>query len=232
MTKARFANFDLVAAMYPALEWAAFGRALDRARTSFLDRIMCCDRLLLIGEGNGRFLADCLRRKTGGSITVVDSSAKMLSLLRSRIRNIDSRTSLQLLEADFLEWNGDARRFDATVTHFFLDLFKPARQRVVIEKIGALSGPDGIWVDVDFQPGAGSMFHRTIDWLQYQVDHRWNGVEADRHYDSRPLVRNAGWTGTERRTFCGGFVAAELRAMPEAFVSPPGETESMFPPRG
>ncbi len=207
-----FRNYDFVAAVYPALERAAFGRALERARNAFIERITRQDRLLLVGEGNGRFAAECLRRKIGGSITVVDSSAKMLRSLRARIGRIAPRTSIELIEADFLRWAADGNRFDGIVTHFFLDLFRPDRQRQVIERIAALSARDAIWVDVDFEPGGGSFVHRSIDWMQYRFDHLVNGVEADRHYDPRKLIRDAGWQCLESRRFSGGSVVAELRA--------------------
>ena len=199
-----------MARIYPALERAAFGRALDEARKAFLDSVVSRHRLLLIGEGNGRFLADCLRHKVGGSITVVDSSGKMLSLLRSRVGQIERRTALELIQADFRQWQGWGEPFDAIVTHFFLDLFLPGSQRLVMEKIATVSQPDTVWVNVDFRPTLRSPFHRWIDWLQYRFDRLISGVEADRHYDPAPVIRAAGWIPRQERIFCRGSLVAEL----------------------
>ena len=205
-----FRNYDLVARIYPALERAAFGRALDQARTAFFEPVVSSNRLLLIGEGNGRFLADCLQHKVGGSITVVDSSRKMLSLLQSRVKCIERRTALELIHADFRKWQGAEQPFDAIVTHFFLDLFRPDSQRTVMEKMAVVSQPETIWVNVDFRPILRSACNRWIDWLQYRFDSLLSGVEADRHYDPAHLIRAAGWTSRQERIYCNGSVVAEL----------------------
>jgi ubiquinone/menaquinone biosynthesis C-methylase UbiE len=199
-----------VASLYPTLERAAFGRKLEDARTAFFDSVVCRKRLLLIGEGNGRFLAKCLQRKIGGSITVVDLSGKMLSLVRSRVRRMELRTALELVHSDFRHWQEGRRRFDAVVTHFFLDLFLPDSQRTVIEKITALSQPETIWVNIDFLPTLRSPLSRCVDWLQYRFDRLISGVEADHHYDAAPLIRAAGWIIRQEKTYCDGSVIAEL----------------------
>ena len=192
------------------LERAAFGRALDEARNAFLYSVVSRNRLLLIGEGNGRFLAHCLQHKVGGSITVVDLSGKMLSLLRSRVRQIERRTALELIQADFRQWQREGQPFDAIVTHFFLDLFLPGSQWSVIEKIAALSQPETIWVNVDFRPALRSPLSRWIDWLQYRFDSLISGVEVDHHYDPAQLIRAAGWISRQERIYCHGSVVAEL----------------------
>jgi ubiquinone/menaquinone biosynthesis C-methylase UbiE len=199
-----------VAWIYPTLERVAFGRKLEDARNAFFDSVVCRKRLLLIGEGNGRFLAKCVRHKIGGSITVVDLSGKMLSLVRSRVKRIEVQTALELVHSDFREWQGVGQQFDAVVTHFFLDLFLPDSQRTVIEKITALSRPKTIWVNIDFRPTLASPLNRCVDWLQYRFDRLISGVEADHHYDPAPLIRAAGWLSRQERTYCDGAVIAEL----------------------
>lgn len=205
-----FRNYDVVASIYPALERAAFGRQLDDARNAFFDSLVCRNRLLLIGEGNGRFLGTCLQHKTGGSITVVDLSGKMLSLLRSRVREMEKRTALELVEADFRNWPVAGQLFDGIVTHFFLDLFKPDSQRSVIQKIAALSHRETIWVNVDFQTTLGAPLYRCVDWLQYRFDRLVSGTEADRHYDPAQWIGAAGWISRQERIFRKGSVVAEL----------------------
>jgi ubiquinone/menaquinone biosynthesis C-methylase UbiE len=205
-----FRNYDVVASIYPMLERAAFGRQLDDARKAFLDSLVSRNRLLLIGEGNGRFLGTCLQNKIGGSITVVDLSAKMLSLLRSRVSDMEKNTALELVQADFRHWQITGQPFDGIVTHFFLDLFKPDSQRSIIQKIAALSYPETIWVNVDFKTRLGSRLHRCIDWLQYRFDRLVSGIEADRHYDPKQWITAAGWIPRQERAFRKNSVVAEL----------------------
>jgi ubiquinone/menaquinone biosynthesis C-methylase UbiE len=207
-------NYDFVAPFYPMLERAAFGEGLTEARRASLSPVVSAERALLIGEGNGRFLATCLEEKIGGSITVVESSGKMLSLLRARIQQIALRTKLEIVHADFCEWSPVALPFDIIVTHFFLDLFRPVSQRRVIEKITALSDAKTIWVNVDFRPVIQSSLHRWIDWLQYRFDGLLSGIEADRHYDCAPIIADFGWQIQKERPFCRGTICSQLLAAP------------------
>src|SRR6478672_3670155 len=72
-------TFDLVANFYPWLEQMVFGSALGRSRNFFAQRIAEGKKILLIGEGNGRFLVEIAKQTSSASFTVVDSSARMLA---------------------------------------------------------------------------------------------------------------------------------------------------------
>ena len=207
-------NYDFVAPFYPLLEKAAFGDRLTEARNASLCSVVMAERALLIGEGNGRFLTACVEEKIGGSITVVDSSEKMLSLARSRIRGSALQTNVELVHADFRDWSPLEPPFDVIVTHFFLDLFRPESQRRLIEKITALSTANTIWMNVDYRPVIHSRLHRVIEWLQYRFDRLLSGIEADRHYDSAPIIREFGWEVQEEQSFCRGTIYSQLMAAP------------------
>ncbi len=207
-------NYDFVAPFYPLLERAAFGNGLTEARLASLKQVLSAESVLLIGEGNGRFLADCLKEKVGGSITVVDSSRKMLALLRARIRGIAARTEVELHHADFRQWPSPAPRFDCIVTHFFLDLFRPDSQRELIGKITRLAGENTVWLNLEYRPVIQSSLHRWVDWLQYRFDRLVSGIEADRHYDPAPLIAGHGWHIQEERQFCGGTIFSQLLTAP------------------
>src|SRR5260370_4963884 len=77
-------QFDLVAPLYPVLERWIFGRRLDGARMAFYDAVLQSDRILLVGEGNGRFLRSLLARKIGGCfiVVVIDRQMMMLAYLK------------------------------------------------------------------------------------------------------------------------------------------------------
>src|SRR5258708_24245072 len=73
-------QFDLVAPLYPVLERWIFGRRLDGARMAFYDAVLQSDRILLVGEGNGRFLRSLLARKLDGCVSVLEKTNGMLRL--------------------------------------------------------------------------------------------------------------------------------------------------------
>lgn len=213
-------NYDLVAPFYPLLERAAFGNVLNEARNSFVAHVANADSALLIGEGNGRFLAECLKEKRGGSITVVDASPRMLALSCARIECIPHITDVELVCCDFARWPRRAAAFDVIVTHFFLDLFKPASQRRMIAKISALSKPQTAWVNVDFRAALQSHAERIVEWMQYRFDRLLSGIEAEQYYDPASLIAEFGWNSQEERSFCGGSVVANLFHRPvAAFIS-------------
>jgi hypothetical protein len=56
------ATFDLVAGFYPLLEQMVFGSTLSRARRFFIPRVREGNKILLIGEGSGRFLFEMVKQ--------------------------------------------------------------------------------------------------------------------------------------------------------------------------
>ncbi|MBP6717208.1 MAG: class I SAM-dependent methyltransferase, partial [Acidobacteria bacterium] len=111
-----------MARIYHALELAAFGRTLQRARTAFLDRITAGSRVLILGDGDGRFLRALLDTVPGCTVHCVDGSAHMLSLAAARL-TAEERTRVTCEHADARQYDPGPRPFDAIVTLFFLDCF-------------------------------------------------------------------------------------------------------------
>jgi ubiquinone/menaquinone biosynthesis C-methylase UbiE len=204
-------TFDPVAPYYVLLEKLSFGNGLDIARRAFIETVLQAKNTLMIGEGNGRFLHDCLQSKTGGSITILDSSRKMLDLLALRIKRIRHETDVELVCEGILDWQPEnAPAFDVVVTHFFLDLFRPAFQRSVVEKITRVAKRETSWILVDYHPAKKTGLVRLINWLQYRFDRLLSGVETDRHYDPSAFIKEFGWTVQQERRFLNGTVVAQL----------------------
>ena len=130
-------TFDLVASFYPLLEQTIFGSTLNRARIFFISRVTEGNNILLIGEGNGRFLFEMVKETSSGSVTVVDSSARMLASAARRLATIDHYSRIEFVQGYILEWRSPVPHYDRVVTHFFLYLFTPACLRWVVEKISA-----------------------------------------------------------------------------------------------
>jgi ubiquinone/menaquinone biosynthesis C-methylase UbiE len=117
------AEFDLVAPFYPGLERLVFGTRLDHARQTFLFEILKANQVLLVGEGNGRFLKLLNMRKFRGRIMVVEKSSMMIRLAKDRVGPL-GELDLEFVQGDFRRCQL-GRGFDCVVTHFFLDLFNP-----------------------------------------------------------------------------------------------------------
>jgi ubiquinone/menaquinone biosynthesis C-methylase UbiE len=145
-------SFDALAPHYRWMEAVLAGGKLQRCRTAFLKQVTHCQSVLIVGEGNGRFLSECRRRLKSARITCVDSSGSMLALAQSRLRHFDlGLDGVEFVQADALTWSPPERAFDLIVTHFFLDCFHPDQLRSLIGTLARAAMPAANWLLADFQ---------------------------------------------------------------------------------
>jgi tRNA (cmo5U34)-methyltransferase len=202
-------TFDSVASFYPMLEQIVFGSILRQSRQLFAERLLPGKNILLIGEGNGRFLLEMAKETSAASFTVVDSSARMLAAAARRMATID-RPGIKFVQADILDWESPEAQYDLVVTHFFLDLFAPSQIRRIVEKISQLATEDALWINTDFTSEYRGLRQRFLMWAQYRFFRIAAGIEASRLYDPLPYLREAGWHVLERRSLESGWISADL----------------------
>jgi ubiquinone/menaquinone biosynthesis C-methylase UbiE len=203
-------TFDLVASFYPLLEQIVFGSTLSLARRFFTSRVIEGDKVLLIGEGNGRFLFEIVKQASSGSFTVVDSSARMLIAARQRIATVDRCPRVEWIHTDILEWQPLDAHYDRIVTHFFLDAFGPDSISRIVEKISRLATEDAFWINVDFSSENQNLRQKLLMWAQYRFFRISTGIEASRLFDALPYIRQADWQILERRSVESGWISAHL----------------------
>jgi ubiquinone/menaquinone biosynthesis C-methylase UbiE len=203
-------TFDLIANFYPLLEEMVFGSALSRSRRIFARRVTEGNNILLIGEGNGRYLFEMLKQNSSASFTVVDSSARMLAATARRISTVDRCPSIELIHADILEWRPPAGNYDRVVTHFLLDLFTPYRICRIVEKISRLATENTLWINVDFTSENQCLHQKLLMWAQYRFFRLFAGIEASRLFDPLPYIREAGWKIMEVKSLNSGWISARL----------------------
>lgn len=141
-------SFDVLAPHYRWMEAVLAGGTLQRVRTAWLGRVGQPERVLLAGEGNGRFLRAALRAFPGATFHCVDASAAMLRRARNGLSDADaSRVVFEI--AALPAWKPDGA-FDLVVTHFFLDCFPPADLARIMELLAAVAAPRARWLVADF----------------------------------------------------------------------------------
>jgi ubiquinone/menaquinone biosynthesis C-methylase UbiE len=139
-------SFDLLAPHYRWMEAILAGDKIQRCRVHFLDSVSNCRRALLVGEGNGRFLGECLKKMPHAQFTVVDASEKMLEQARRRCGG-DSRINYvraQLPGAHL------PKNFDLIVTNCFLDCFDERQLPTVVNELADCATDSAIWLVTDF----------------------------------------------------------------------------------
>lgn len=142
-------SFDCLAPHYRWMEIILAGEKLQRCRTQFLSEVQGARNVLILGEGNGRFLSEFLRANKVARITCVDSSAAMLQQIQKRLAQVSDLQRVRFLQADALQmrFEGD---YDLIVTHFFLDCFTPGQLGQLISVIAGASSKDAKWLVSDF----------------------------------------------------------------------------------
>jgi ubiquinone/menaquinone biosynthesis C-methylase UbiE len=144
-------NFDRVAGIYRWAEYLSLGPLLVRTRNHFLPQIVHCRRALVLGDGDGRFLARLLQQNPDLHALAVDTSAKMLHRLRQRCLRTTPRCvhNLRCLKASALEIT-PSRDTDLIVTHFLLDCFPQSEVDALAQRIAAQVPAGTLWLLSDF----------------------------------------------------------------------------------
>ena len=204
------ATFDFIADLYPVLEQLVFGSTLSQSRRFFAPRVAEGNNVLLIGEGNGRFLFEIVKQTSSSTFTVVDSSARMLAAAARRIATIDRCPEVEFFHADIVEWRSPVAHYDRIVTHFLLDLYRPNSIRRIVNKISRLSTDETLWINVDFTAANQLLRQKLLMWAQYRFFRVCAGIEASRLFESLPYIRRAGWEILEARSLESGWISAHL----------------------
>jgi ubiquinone/menaquinone biosynthesis C-methylase UbiE len=142
-------NFDRVARIYRWSEYLTLGPLLQRTRTHFLPQLTQARNTLVLGDGDGRFLAQLLAHNPNLNAVAVDTSATMLQLLRERYLRASPNARLQTIQASALDAVIPPDT-DLIVTHFFLDCLTQAEVDALTKNIAAHTRPGTLWLLSDF----------------------------------------------------------------------------------
>ena len=195
-------SFDRLAPHYRWTEALFAGSRLQRCRVALLDAIPAPEQVLIYGEGNGRFLVELLRRFPMARVTVVEASAVMIDLARSRLQREGlASAAVTFVQADALDWEPPASCFDLIVTCFFLDCFREDQLELLIPRIAEAALPDARWLLSDFQiakSGLRRVRSRIVVKTLYRIFRLMTQLPGREIVDPTPLLQAAGFT-CERR---------------------------------
>ena len=212
-------NFDPIARPYRLLESLTLGRSLSRTRTEHLPSLTTARRALILGDGDGRFLAALLRINPDVYATAIDSSRAMLHLLATRCAFAADRLTLQQSDAlALLTATSAAPSFDLVTTHFFLDCFTDPQLAQLIPTIRARLIPGALWAVSEFRiPPTGLMRlpARIVVRALYLAFRLLTGLRPTRLPDFARLLRQAGLVPVRTRHRLCGLLTAELWQLPK-----------------
>lgn len=202
-------SFDRIAPHYRWLETVAFGNQLQQARVAFVREIGGPCRVLIVGEGNGRFLAELLRVHPGLQVDCIEASARMIGLARQRV----NAAQVRFIHAKVQDAVLEAETYDLIVTHFFLDCFDQNTLLMLIEKLALAATPAARWLVADFcEPTRGwrRWRARALITLMYFFFQATAGIEARRLVNYRPLLRRQGFNCADEILMPSEMIRSEL----------------------
>ncbi len=194
------------------------GRSLERRRLEFLDDLTVARHILILGEGDGRFLQKLLEVNPSAHIDCVDSSGRMLEVARARAAAGRGAANaavarVRFHHADARLWLPPAdRRYDLVVTHFFLDCFSEEELHPLLERLAAATTLDAQWVVSEFRlPERGWQAWRARLWIGglYRLFGWTTGLRVRRLPLYRPLLERVGFRLARQVTVSAGLLVSE-----------------------
>lgn len=211
-------QFDSLAPHYSRIEAVTFGGLLQRCRTALIADVADERRVLILGEGDGRFVRAFLANNQMATVHVVDVSPRMIALARRRAGC--GRVTWQVADARDVDY--PRAEYDLIVTNFFLDCFGPDDLARLIPRLAVALRPGGRWLLGDFRVPAGRMAGasaRAMLAVMYGFFRLVTHLPATRLTDPRPLLLACGLTPGRTVRRLGGFLTSELWSSPAAPAS-------------
>ncbi len=211
-------NFDRLAAPYEWLERLSFGPYLHRCRIAFLEEMKSAESILILGDGDGRFLEALLNVNPTARIESLDISPAMVKVARDRVASDHAHFRVEDARTAAFETEG----YDAIVTNFFLDCFPEKELKSLIARLVPALNPGGRWIVGDFRepngPLSGPVSRLLLAgmYLFFKVATR---IPASTLVDPVPILLSNGLERIRREESLGGFLAATIWRKPGHFPS-------------
>jgi ubiquinone/menaquinone biosynthesis C-methylase UbiE len=210
-------GFDRLARPYRLLERAVFGDRLQRARCAHMESFLEAKQILLLGEGDGRFLEALLAEGCRAEIVCLDASIGMLDLAEERAG--EKGSGVRFLAGDVRNLRLPQEfRPDVVSAHFFLDCFREEELLDIVESIACGSIPGGKVVVTDFKlPEGGWVWRlrgRLLIFLMLLFFRVFAGISARKLPDLCHLLTKQGWNCRKEAIFDNGLVFSRVMELP------------------
>jgi SAM-dependent methyltransferase len=205
-------SFDLLARPYRWLEFLTLGPALERCRFHYLPELAEARSALVLGDGDGRFLARLLRANPYLEADVIDISPAMLGMVEKRLAP-EERARVTLHCADVRGFSLPRKSYDLVVTHFFLDCLFEAEIADMADRIQARMTPGARWIVSEFavpRGPAASFAGRCIIAGLYRAFNVLTGLKVRSLPDYSTCLAAVGLTPTEEQSWLNGLLVSQL----------------------
>lgn len=192
-------NYNFIAPIYGILKRIVFGNSLEKAENEYLNHLISCQRLTIIGGGNGLILKLLLKADFKGEITYIEPSIAMTKLAKKQVEGLEVNFITHPIESVHLPPS------DGIITHFFLDQFTGPKLHSIIQQINESVTPQGTWLIADFDHPSNRIQHILIK-VMYRFFKVFGGIEANELEKPDPMLERLGLIRIATSSFCKGFV--------------------------
>jgi ubiquinone/menaquinone biosynthesis C-methylase UbiE len=208
-------NCDRLARIYRWLEYLRYGKALERCRTNMLPQISHARKVLILGDGDGRFSTAFLGQNQIAKVDSIEISRQMIAVARHRLNDASHRGSRRITfcEGDIRSTPQPGAGYDLVVTHFFFDVFATAELKGIIQRVSGWTAPNALWLvsEFDLPPSSWHRRHARF-WLKimYAFFRITTNLRNQQLPCWRPLMSQAGFSLRNQTHYQNGFIVSEL----------------------
>lgn len=178
-------------------------------RVRFLNAAIGKRRVLVVGDGDGRFTEQLAKAYPNLEIDCIEISAGMVTEAHKRVT---AGARVRIIQADVLSFAFKNRRYDAVFTHFFLDCFGTGTVKTLVDRLSAVLGRRSVWIVSDFRQvdrGWRRMFTRVWIAMMYLFFRYATDLETSRLPEYRSALHTAGFILRNEHVSMGGLIASE-----------------------
>lgn len=197
-------NFDRISSVYDLLASIVFGRSIRRAQTLFLKEISQGGHVLVLGGGTGWLLAELLSLNPNCQVVYIDASMKMVEMAKKKAKGSKNVFFVHGTE------NSIPRgiRFDAIITHFYLDLFAQESCDKIVSLIRGSCHNRTLWLACDFINKA--WWHTAMLFIMYTFFRVVSGLNVKELPDWKKSIMQSGFVEIRTKSFSKGFISSAL----------------------
>lgn len=208
-------NCDPIARAYRFLEYLRFGRELERCRFALLPQLSRASKVLMLGEGDGRFLCRLVKDYPTLSVDAFDISVRMIEIARQRLNSsgVFEPSRIVMHQRDATQTVFPERSYDLVVTHFFFDFFTNDALASLVDRVTPSLGTNAQWLVSEFDIPKGRIARLSARfWLKvmYVFFRFATGLRNQALPEWRTILLKAGFKPKERLSFQRGFAVCEL----------------------
>jgi ubiquinone/menaquinone biosynthesis C-methylase UbiE len=203
-------NCDRIARWYSTLEYLTFGSALLACRCHQLAHCLSANRVLMLGEGDGRFLHRFLMANPHAHVDYVDRSRGMMARARQRLTEAQrERVCFHAADSrEFLPGSG----YDTVVSHFFLDCLTASEVAELALGLKRAMSPGSQWIVSEFEvPAHGWQRLRARLWIAglYRAFHWLTGLQVAAMPAYADALQRAGFRLQSAHNTSGGLLTSQ-----------------------